>query len=144
MRIFFLILFLNLSLNPLYAFSQNNRSDLEIQTITINDTRLEVEIARSLEERSLGLQNRKELAPNRGMLFDFITERKVSFWMKNTLIPLSIAFIDEDGIITQIEDMEALSLDRHKSAEDVRYALEVNQGWFKTNGIIVGDRMEFH
>jgi uncharacterized membrane protein (UPF0127 family) len=97
------------------------------------------EIARSDEQRSRGLMGRKSLADGEGMLFVFETDRILSFWMKNTLIPLSIAFIAHDGRILEIQDMEAQSTRSVQSARSARYALEVPQGWFARSRIGPGD-----
>jgi len=103
---------------------------------------LTVELARSAAERGRGLMFRESLAEERGMLFVFAQETKAGFWMKNTKTPLSIAFIDGEGTILEIQDMEALSEDLHRPAEPYRYALEVNQGWFERRGLGLGDRVE--
>lgn len=100
------------------------------------------EVAISEDERSLGLMHRKSLGRDRGMVFVYPEEEKLSFWMKNTLIPLSIAFCREDGRITEIQKMEPMDEMSHVSREPGMYALEVNQGWFEENGIRVGDRVE--
>ncbi len=103
---------------------------------------LRVELARTAGERSRGLMFREELAEDGGMLFVFPEDTEAGFWMKDTLIPLSIAFIAADGTILDIQDMEPLSEDTHRPSEEYRYALEVNQGWFRQNGFDVGDRVE--
>ena len=111
------------------------------KTITIRDKTLTVEIADTSEKRMTGLMYRKSLGENEGMLFIFPEEEIHSFWMKNTLIPLSIAFIKEDGTILQIEDMEPETETTHPSKFPVKYALEVNKGWFKENNITSGDKI---
>ena len=104
---------------------------------------VEVEIADDDAERARGLMERTELAEDAGMLFVFERERTLSFWMRNTLIPLSIAYIDAEGRIVDIEDMEPLDdQTKHPSAEPAQYALEVNQGFFDERGIEVGDTVE--
>ena len=103
---------------------------------------LTVELARTPAERSRGLMSREELAEDGGMLFIFSGDTKAGFWMKDTLIPLSIAFIAEDGAILDVQDMEALSEERHRPPVPYRYALEVNQGWFEEQGFGTGDRVE--
>jgi uncharacterized membrane protein (UPF0127 family) len=100
------------------------------------------EIARSDEQRRRGLMGRKSLADGEGMLFVFETDRILSFWMKDTLIPLSIAFIAYDGRILEIHDMEAKSLRPVQSARSARYALEAPQGWFARAGIEPGDTVQ--
>jgi len=114
---------------------------LEVKTIQVKDKLLQVEIADDPEERATGLMYRTELGENSGMLFVFPTAGNHSFWMKNTYIPLSIAFITGDGVIRQIEDMEPETTDSHRSNAMVIYALEVNQGWFEANDIKVGDKI---
>ncbi len=103
---------------------------------------LTVELARTAGERSRGLMLREELAEDGGMLFVFPGDTEAGFWMKDTLVPLSIAFIAEDGTILDIQEMEPLSEDVHRPPEPYRYALEVNQGWFEEQGFGTGDRVE--
>jgi uncharacterized membrane protein (UPF0127 family) len=100
------------------------------------------ETARSDEQRRRGLMGRKSLADGEGMLFVFESDRILSFWMKDTLIPLSIAFIARDGRILEIRDMESRSLQTIQSARSARYALEVPQGWFARMGIGAGDTIQ--
>lgn len=103
-----------------------------------------VEVADDAAERAQGLMNRTELAENRGMLFVFEAEQELSFWMRNTLLPLSIAYIDAEGRIVDIQQMEPLDDEppHYVSAEPARYALEVNQGFFEERGVEVGDSVE--
>jgi uncharacterized membrane protein (UPF0127 family) len=100
---------------------------------------IRVELARTDAERARGLMNRSALPDGEGMLFIFEREQILSFWMKNTLIPLSIAFIRTDGRIIEIRDMRALDLTTVSSTRSARYALEVPQGWFSRSGIEAGD-----
>lgn len=101
-----------------------------------------VELAVTPENRAKGLMHRKELPANRGMLFVFEIDQKPSFWMKNTFVPLSIAFIAKDGTIREIYDMTPGSLRPIESTYEVRFALEVLQGAFKRVGVDVGYRIE--
>lgn len=103
---------------------------------------LKVEIADTDEERQLGLMHRKQLPDGRGMLFVFPADQMMSFWMKNTLIPLSIAYISADGRILEMHDMRPQSLQPVRSARSARYALEVPVGWFAQNAIHPGDLLE--
>lgn len=112
-----------------------------LETLTINGINLYVELAITLEEQRRGLMFREQLEKDHGMLFIFHRERQASFWMKNTLIPLSIAFIKEDGWISQIDEMEPQSLSAHVSDMKVKYVLEMNKGWFDEHGIKIGDMM---
>ena len=100
-------------------------------------------MANTPEKRQLGLMGRVSLNEDRGMLFVFEKEQYVSFWMKNTSIPLSIAFINKSSYIEEIYDLEPFSLNKIRASTPVLYALEVNQGYFKKNGINVGDFVEF-
>ena len=106
-----------------------------------NSVTIKAEIARTNEERSRGLMHRKSLDDGEGMLFVFDRDEMLSFWMKNTLIPLSIAFIASDGRIVEIRDMEPGNLDPVRSSRSVRYALEVPQGWFNRINMGVGDKL---
>ena len=98
-----------------------------------------VEIAETENERAQGLMHRKKLPDGEGMLFVFDRDQQLSFWMKNTFIPLSIAFITSDGRITEIRNMQPRDLTSIQSSRSVRYALEVPQGWFSRAGVNVGD-----
>jgi uncharacterized membrane protein (UPF0127 family) len=97
-----------------------------------------VEIADSPEERSRGLMFRESLPEDQGMLFIFESDGQHNFYMRNTLVPLSIAFIKADGTIVEIEDMEPQTEELHSGPEPYRYAVEANQGWFERNGIRAG------
>jgi uncharacterized protein len=103
---------------------------------------VQVEIADEEDEQKRGLMERTALAEDAGMLFVFPGERPLSFWMKDTLIPLSIAYIDGDGGIVDIQDMAPLDETSHPSAAPAQYALEVNQGFFEERGVQVGDETD--
>ncbi len=105
---------------------------------------VKLEVADTPQARATGLSNRPSLPGDAGMLFVFPADQQAAFWMKDTLIPLSIAFISSEGRIVEIQDMERLSEDLHRPALPYRYALEVNQGFFKKNEVSPGDRVEFH
>ena len=111
-------------------------------TITRSDgsqIKVKAEVAEKEEERNHGFMERKNIPDGTGMLFVFEKEQILSFWMKNTPHPLSIAYIDNRGKIRNIYDMTPFSLTPIKSTSSVRYALEVPQGWFDANNIKVGD-----
>lgn len=111
--------------------------------VSINGQDVFAELAFTPDTRSCGLSNRYTLGENNGMLFLFPDSRKRTFWMKNTHIPLSIAFIDEAGKIVMIHQMEAdQTRTTYHSLQSARYALEVNQGWFTLHGIKTGDWVE--
>ena len=107
-----------------------------------NPINIKAEIARTDEERSRGFMNRKKIPEGTGMLFVFEKDEVLNFWMKNTPVPLSIAYIDSSGKIRNIFDMKPFSLEPVKSTVSVRYALEVPQGWFSRNGIKTGDKID--
>ena len=109
----------------------------------IKHTEIRVEVAKTPEQRTVGLMERDHLGRDEGMFFIFETEDFHSFWMKNTRIPLSIAFIDKEGRIVRITDMKPLTLDFHPPPKRILYALEMNQGWFSAHGIKVGDTVRF-
>jgi hypothetical protein len=100
-----------------------------------------VETADSPEERSRGLMSRESLPENQGMLFVFEQDGQHAFWMKDTLIPLSIAFIEGEGEIVDIQDMEPQSETLHSADEPYLYTVEANQGWFARNGIAPGSQV---
>jgi uncharacterized membrane protein (UPF0127 family) len=106
------------------------------KTVTID-----LEIAKTDAQRAQGLMNRKSLPDGKGMLFVFDRDQTLAFWMKNTLIPLSIAFIASDGRILEIRSMQPLSEATIRSNRSARYALEVPRGWFDRAGIHVGDKL---
>lgn len=117
---------------------------LPVKTITITRTdgsiiTVEAELAIKPEERNFGFMERKKIPDGTGMLFIFESDQILSFWMKNTPHPLSIAYIDSKGVIKNIYDMTPFSLSSITSTVSVRYALEVPQGWFKKNNIQEGD-----
>jgi uncharacterized membrane protein (UPF0127 family) len=107
-----------------------------------NEAVLSVEIADSGEERQQGLMGRASLPEDGGMLFVYEEDTETGFFMRNTTIPLSIAFISAAGCVIDIQDMEPLSEETHSSPEPYRYAVEVNQGWFEEKGVEVGDLVE--
>ena len=102
-----------------------------------------VEVTKTPEERSHGLMGRKYLGKDEGMLFIFETEDRHGFWMKDTFLPLSIAFIDKNGRIVWVTDMKPLTLDSRVPPQPILYALEMNKGWFSSRGIKVGDVVRF-
>jgi uncharacterized membrane protein (UPF0127 family) len=102
---------------------------------------IRAELADSPATRQIGLMNRKSMATNDGMLFVFERAEMSCFWMKNTLIPLSIAFLGDDGSIVNIADMKPLDETSHCPARAIRFALEMNQGWFARRGMKAGDKI---
>ncbi len=113
---------------------------LRTVTLVSGSVSVIVEVAKSEAERNRGLMYRASLAEGKGMLFVFDADERPSFWMKNTRIPLSLAYIASDGSITQIIDLVPFSTEARPSERLVRYALEVPRGWFAKVGLKPGDR----
>jgi len=103
-----------------------------------DEARLAVEVVDTAEERRTGLMFRESLPENAGMLFVFEQDTQQGFWMKDTTIPLSIAFIDAGGTVIDIQDMRPLDLTLHSPPSPYRYAVEANQGWFARKGVAAG------
>ena len=127
-----------------FTLSSWSAKKLPVKTITItradgSKITVEAELAIKPEERNFGFMERKKIPDGTGMLFIFESDQILSFWMKNTPHPLSIAYIDSKGVIKNIYDMTPFSLSSITSTVSVRYALEVPQGWFKKNNIQEGD-----
>lgn len=110
-------------------------------TLKILDYEIEVEVADTQFSRSRGLMYRDELGENDGMLFVFPEPGYYSMWMKHTFIPLSVAFINENGVILNIADMQPETLIAHDSDGLAKYALEMNMGWFLTRKIAAGTKV---
>jgi uncharacterized membrane protein (UPF0127 family) len=102
---------------------------------------IQAEVANTFPSRTQGLMFRKSLAANQGMLFVFPDSGPQCMWMKNTYVPLSVAFIDEAGVILNIADMKPQTEDSHCAAKPARYALEMNHGWFAAKGVKPGARI---
>ena len=141
-RYFFLsLIILNAGLVAVAACASQK---LETAVLTITragstSVEITVEIARTDEEKARGLMHRKELPDGKGMIFVYDRDQEMSFWMENTVIPLSIAFIASDGRIVEIKDMRPLDRSSVRSSRMVRYALETPQGWFERAGVQAGD-----
>lgn len=126
---------------PLSFANAQTVSLLPVKQLTAGMHVIRAEVASNNETRSRGLMYRKELAPNAGMLFVFDQPAVQCFWMRNTLIPLSIAFMTDDGTITNIADMAPMTENSHCSSAPVRLALEMEQGWFAKRGIGAGKKI---
>lgn len=126
----------------LLAGSSIGAEELATLQLSIKGHPAVAEIAATSATRTTGLMHRFSLKPDHGMLFVFSTPQPLAFWMKNTFIPLSIAFIDRDGNILNIEDMSPQTEGTHPSRGPALYALEMKRGWFADRGIAAGDRVE--
>jgi len=126
-----------LLLSPAQAQGPGPQISLSIDGHTLN-----AEVAATVETRMRGLMHREKMGKNEGMLFVFDELGYHSMWMKNTLIPLSVAFIDEQGRIINIADMEPHSERTHGATGPARFALEMNVGWFKARNIAAGAKIK--
>ena len=125
------------------AWSQDSpQLNLERVKLTSGMHRMDVQVAATPEQRQIGLMFRKVMPQHEGMIFVFEQASQQCFWMKNTLLPLSAAFIADDGTIVNIEDMKPQTLDGHCSVKPVRYVLEMNKGWFAKKGIQPGAKLQ--
>lgn len=111
--------------------------------ITAGMHRIEAQVAASPQERQTGLMHRKEMPAHEGMLFVFEQPATQCFWMKNTLLPLTAAFVDDDGTIVNLANMQPQTETPHCSAKPVRYVLEMNQGWFKRHKVTPGMQLKW-
>ena len=125
---------------PIGAFAQV-QAKLPVQPITIGMYVIQAEIAQTEKQRELGMMNRKTMGQNEGMLFIFDRAAPICMWMKNTLLPLSVAFLDENLEIINIEEMQPETLTNHCAKKPALYALEMNAEWFKNKHIKAGAKI---
>jgi uncharacterized membrane protein (UPF0127 family) len=118
-------------------------SGLPTVRVQVGDDTVIAEVASTEAQRARGLMYRRKLGRDRGMLFVYPKARTLSFWMKNTYVPLTIAYLDADRHVVDLVDMAPRSTAAHPSSAPARYALEMQQGWFAQHGVAVGDRVEF-
>jgi len=135
------LLWFVIALASMACEAQSQPQDLPRITLNAGIHNISAEVAQSPQERATGLMLRQSMPANQGMLFVFEQAEQQCFWMKNTLIPLDIAFVADDGTIINIEHMKPLSLDNHCSAKPVRMALEMNEGWFAKKGVSPGSKL---
>lgn len=124
------------------GFIGNALAAMPLVELTVNKHVLTAEVAHTDPDRMQGLMHRRMLPENRGMIFVFPNIARHGMWMMNTYIPLSVAFLDNDGVIINIEDMQPHTRESHSAARPGRYALETNLGWFRKRGITPGMRIE--
>ena len=110
--------------------------------LMVGNHRIHAEIADTPQSRERGLMQRDHLCADCGMLFVFERADRYNFWMKDTPLPLSIAFIAADGVVINIEEMQPDTTDVHRANGDALYALEMNSGWFAKNGVKPGNRVQ--
>jgi uncharacterized membrane protein (UPF0127 family) len=123
------------------ALAQEPQMNLPRVKLAAGMHQIDAQVASTPDQRQTGLMHRKEMPQHEGMLFVFEQPSQQCFWMKNTLLPLSIAFVADDGVIVNIEEMAPQTLDSHCSKQPVRYVLEMNKGWFAKKGIKPGQRL---
>ncbi len=129
-----------LALSPL-AWAQQPQMNLPRTKLSAGMHVLDVQLAQTPQERLTGLMYRREMSQHEGMLFVFEQATVQCFWMRNTYIPLTAAFVADDGTIVNLADMKPLSDDSHCSTKPVRFVLEMNQGWFARRNIAAGYRL---
>ena len=124
------------------VFAQNApQLDLQRTMLTAGMYQITAQVALTPQQREIGLMYRKEMPQQEGMIFIFEEPSLQCFWMKNTLLPLTAAFVADDGTIVNLADMKPQTTDSHCSTKPVRYLLEMNQGWFAKKGIKAGTRL---
>ena len=128
------------ALSPAFAQTEP-QMDLQRITLAAGMYRIDAQVASNAEQRQIGLMFRKQMPAQEGMLFVFEQPAPQCFWMKNTLLPLTAAFVADDGRIVNLADMKPQTTDSHCSEEPVRYVLEMNQGWFAKKNIGKGFKL---
>ena len=116
--------------------------NLQHLQLTAGMHQIDAQVALTPEQRQIGLMFRKEMPQHEGMIFVFEQPAEQCFWMKNTFLPLTAAFVADDGTIVNLADMTPLSTESHCSAKPVRYVLEMNKGWFAKKGIKSGSKLK--
>jgi uncharacterized membrane protein (UPF0127 family) len=138
-----LFIFLWVLSSCLFAQELSVNPTLEVVRANIGKTQISIEVARTPRELAQGLMFRDQLSDNAGMIFCLLQEERASFWMKNVKIPLSVAYMDRNGVILDILDMKPFDESPVWSRSNrVLYALEMNQGWFQLNKVKVGDQIK--
>jgi uncharacterized membrane protein (UPF0127 family) len=123
------------------ARAQEPQTQLPRVTLSAGMNQIDAQVAAAPDQRMIGLMFRKEMPQHEGMLFVFEQPSVQCFWMKNTLLPLTAAFVADDGTVINLADMKPQTTDSHCSAKPVRYVLEMNQGWFAKKGIKPGMKL---
>ena len=123
------------------ALAQEPQTDLPRVRLSAGMYQIDAQVAQSADQRATGLMYRKQMPQHEGMLFAFEQPGVQCFWMKNTVLPLTAAFIADDGEIVNLADMKPQTTDSHCSTRPVRFVLEMNQGWFAKRGIKAGTKL---
>jgi uncharacterized membrane protein (UPF0127 family) len=132
---------LALAASSFFATAQEAQMDLPRVPLAAGMHRIDAQVAATPDQRMIGLMYRKEMPQLEGMLFVFEQPTVQCFWMKNTLLPLTAAFVSDDGTIVNLVDMKPQTTDSHCSTKPVRFVLEMNQGWFAKKGIKAGAKL---
>jgi uncharacterized protein len=135
-----LLLALCLTIGPAAA-QDTAQTQLQRVILSVGIHQIDAQVAQSPEQHQIGLMYRSDMPQGEGMLFVFPAPSKQCFWMKNTLLPLTAAFVADDGSIVNLEDMRPQTTDSHCSLKPVRYVLEMNQGWFTKKGLKAGAKL---
>lgn len=136
----FRLLALSVSLTAI-AHAQEAQTQLPKVRISAGMYQIDAQVAQTPQQREIGLMFRQEMPPTEGMVFVFEQPATQCFWMRNTLLPLTAAFVADDGRIVNLADMQPMTEDSHCSKEPVRYVLEMNQGWFAKKNIKAGTKL---
>jgi uncharacterized membrane protein (UPF0127 family) len=123
------------------AFAQQAQTDLQRVKLSVGMYQIDAQVAQTAQQREIGLMFRKEMPQTEGMIFVFDQPATQCFWMRNTLLPLTAAFVADDGRIVNLADMKPQTDDSHCSEEPVRFVLEMNQGWFARKNIKKGAKL---
>jgi len=124
------------------ALAQDTPQKLPAIRLSAGMHNISAEVAQTPEQREIGLMHRKSMPATDGMLFVFEQPAVQCFWMRNTLLPLSIAFLADDGTVVNLDDMKPMTETSHCSQKPVRYVLEMNQGWFGKKGVKAGSKLQ--
>ena len=127
---------------PMLGWAQEPQTDLQRMVIQVGMFQIDAQIAQTPLQRQIGLMYRKNMPAHEGMLFVFEEPQKQCFWMKNTLLPLTAAFVDDEGVIVNTADMQPQTTESHCSDKPVRFVLEMNQGWFVKKKIGKGYKLK--
>jgi uncharacterized membrane protein (UPF0127 family) len=134
-------LYLSVCLMAQGALAQDKAQHLPTVMIGAGMHNIKAEVAETPQEHEIGLMYRTSMGSNEGMIFVFDRPGQQCFWMKNTLIPLAVAFVADDGTIVNVDEMKPQTLDPHCSTKQVRFVLEMNTGWFAKRGIKAGSKL---
>ncbi len=131
-----------ISIVSLASYAQAPQTHLQRAVLSLGMFQIDAQIAQTPEERQIGLMFRAQMPQAEGMIFIFEEPSKQCFWMKNTILPLTAAFVADDGTIVNFADMKPQTTETHCSAKPVRFVLEMNQGWFAKKGIKAGSKLK--